>query len=72
LSDDKTESPYLCYCLGKAPEEIAAEIRRLGLRTLPAVYDALLRGGACHLCAPELEKLLAKVWKTADADRGKP
>ena len=69
MSDQNSD--FLCYCLGKTPEEIASEIRRLGLHSPVEVYDRLLRGGACHICAPEIAKLLSRVWGAADAERGK-
>lgn len=54
--------PDLCGCSQKRLDSIRDEIVRRRLRTVEEVYEALLDGGGCRTCTPDIARILQEIW----------
>ena len=57
----KADSPIICECFGVTEKEIERVIRENALTTVADITAYTKAGGGCGRCAPELEKILARV-----------
>ncbi|UQZ88535.1 Fe-S cluster assembly protein NifU [Deltaproteobacteria bacterium Smac51] len=63
----KSDSPIVCECFGVTEKEVERVIRENSLTTVEDITAYTKAGGGCGRCIPELEKILDRVTRGAEA-----
>lgn len=64
-SEDSEEGEILCQCFSLSEPFIRRKIKEMGLKTIPAVIEAIKAGGACMSCHHQpggLQDILDEIW----------
>ncbi|RMD60291.1 MAG: Fe-S cluster assembly protein NifU [Nitrospirae bacterium] len=64
-------SPIVCECFGVTEKEIEDAIRANNLTTIEEITDYTKAGGGCGGCHEELMKILSRVLKEREIEKGK-